>query len=253
MRSASVCATRRSRRLLLAVPVAVAAVTVGLVVSQSGVNGAEKDDSHFTVAGDGSLPTKKPTLGDTRDPLSTDETGYAIHVASTDDSIPDDATDVRGESGPEFVYSDLSDGDVDAGGRLALVVLYDYTGNKAYHQLVDLKAGAVKRSQSAAHLHPPPSPDEAEAAITIALNAKKSVQLVKDFEELEGVPLVSPEQVHYVAGSWSFDGTTTAGSQCGADRCAQLIVSTSSGVYLDTSDFVIDLSTGSIVSLRAAK
>ncbi|MFI5430071.1 hypothetical protein [Aeromicrobium sp. UC242_57] len=242
------CATR-AFKATLAGGLTATAVTATLLLSQTGVTGTEKQPSDsFTVAGDGELPTKRPDLGDSRDPLSTNETGYAIHLASTATSIPDDATDVRGESGPEFLYADLPD-DVDGTGRKALVVLYDYTGNKTYHQLVNLKTGDVT-SKSAQRLQPPPSPDEAKTATTIAINADPALPFSTQFAESEGVPLISSEQVGYVAGAWTFDGTTVRGKSCGTDRCVQLMVKTTSGIYLSTLDFVVNLSTGDVISLE---
>ncbi|MFI5430083.1 hypothetical protein [Aeromicrobium sp. UC242_57] len=110
--------------------------------------------------------------------------------------------------------------DVDSSGRQAVIALYDYTANKTYRQTVNLQTGAVT-SASARRLQPPPSPDEAAAAITIAIKAHKKQVFARQFEQSEGVPLVSPDQVSYVAGAWVFDGTTTTGRSCGLDRCAQ--------------------------------
>lgn len=247
MRTLSIRATRRSR-LIATATVVVAATATALTVSQSGVTGAEKDESIFTVAGNGELQTKKPKLEDTRDPLSTKETGYAIQLASTDSSVPKNATDVDGEEGPEFLHADVPD-DIDSSGRHALVVLYDYTGNRTYQQLVDLKTGTVS-SKSAARLQPPTSPDEAKAAINIAISTELALPFKTQFEKSEGMPLVSPEQVGYVAGAWIFDGSTAGGTSCGADRCARLLVTTPSGNYLTTSDFIVNLSTGQAVSLE---
>lgn len=237
--------TTRRARSSTAVMVVATAVVATWVVGQTGVTGAEDDSkgsTAFRVAGDGSLPAKRPALGSAREPLSTDETGYAVRIAVADPSIPDGATDVRGEAGPQVLYTDIPDGDVDAGGRRALVVVYDYTGNRAYHQLVDLKAGAVTRSKSAAGLQPPTAADEADEAIAIALAAAEPPRFVTDFEKAEGVPLVSPKQISYVAGAWTYDGTTVGGKRCGEDRCAQLVVSTAAGRYLNTIDFVVNLS-----------
>lgn len=252
MKFRMICTTRRARAITGA-SLAATAVAAALIVGQTGVIGAEDDSKRstaFTVAGDGSLPTKRPTLGEAREPLSTDETGYAIRIASADASIPQSATDVHGKAGAQVLYADIPDADVDAGGRRALVVLYDYTGNRTYHQLVDLKAGTVTRSKNAAKLQPPTSADEADAAIAIALSAAEPPKFVTDFEKAEGVPLVSPKQITYVAGAWTYDGTTVGGKECGADRCAQLAVSTASGAYLNTTDFVVDLSTKKLVTLE---
>lgn len=248
MRSIPFCATRASR-VAVAATIASAAAAATLIISQTGVTGAEKQDSTaFSVVGNGKLPTKRPDLGQSRDPLSTDETGYAIHLASTADSIPAGATNVRGKAGPEFLYAELPD-DVDSTGRKSLVVLYDYTGNKTYHQTVNLKTGEVS-SKSAERLQPPPSPDEAKAAAAIAIDAKPALPFVTQFEDSEGIPLISYEQVGYVAGAWTYDGTTSRGKSCGTDRCMKLMVKTTSGIFLGTSDFVVNLSTGETISLE---
>lgn len=248
MKSPTIFAARRTTRLAVAGSLATAAVVGALVVSQTGVTGAEKDPTEFTVVGDGELETKRPSLNDSRDPLSTDETSYAIHVASTDSSIPQDATDVSGEAGPEFLHADLPD-DVDSTGRKALVVLYDYTSDKAYQQLVNLKTGTVS-SKSALGLQPPPSLDETKAAITIAIDSESKLPFAKEFETSEGVPLISPDQVGYVSGTWVFEGTTDNGKTCGTDRCVRLLVKTPSNVYLGTNDFVVNLSKGTVVRLE---
>ncbi len=248
MSSSLTRAARRPRVVAAAAAVSMA-VVAALVISQGGVTGAEQDPAAFTVAGDGGLPTTKPPLGESREPLSTDETGYAIHLASTDRSIPAGATNVRGESGPEILQVDVPD-DVDAGGRTAVVVLYDHSDDTTYRQLVDLAAGRVVHGQPSQQLQPPTSADEAAAAITIAIGAAAPPTFAEQFATLEGVPLVSPEQVRYVAGAWTFDGTTPGGSACGKHRCARLMVQTPSGIYLDTSDVVVDLSTGLLIDLE---
>lgn len=245
-------AARRTRLIAVGLVATTAAVAT-LVVGQAGVIGAEDDSkgsAEFTVAGDGSLPTKRPALGDAREPLSTGETGYAVHIATTDASVPAGATDVRGKAGPQVLYADIPDADVDAGGRRALVVLYDYSDNKAYHQLVDLKAGAVTRSKSAVKLQPPTAADEADAAMEIAISAVKPPRFVADFEKTEGMPLVSPEQINYVAAAWSYNGTTVGGKECGTERCARLMVSTAAGTYLNSTDFAVNLSAKRLVALE---
>lgn len=249
MRSLSICATRRFR-LTVAAALAAAAVAATLTISQAGVTGAEKDVSAFTVAGKGTSPTTRPALRDSRDPLSTDETGYAMQLASTDASMPKDATNVRGEAGPEFLYLEMPH-DVDSTKRQAVAVFYDYTANRTYRQLVDLTTGRVT-SKSAVRLQPPPSPDETTAAISLAIAAQPPLPFAAQFEAAVGVPLISREQIGYVAGTWVFDGTTTAGSTCGQDRCVRVLATAPSGEYLGTSNFVINLSDRSVINLETA-
>ncbi|MFD1826106.1 hypothetical protein [Mumia zhuanghuii] len=241
-------------RTRVAGAVVVAALSALAVVALSSSGGAEEDRdqsrSRFVVSGDGSLPTERPKLREPREPLSPEESGYAIRVAQGDDSVPASARDVRGESMPEFLYADVPT-DVDSSGRKALVVLYDYTADTTYHQTVDLRAGKVVESLSAASLQPPLSAGETETAMRHALEAEgETLRFTREFERSEGVPLLSEEQVSYVAGVWTYDGTTDGGRECGAERCAQLGIRAPSGTYLDTTDFVINLSDRSIVRLH---
>lgn len=235
--------------------VAVAALALGLtaaattyVMAQQDVSGTDSGTStKFNVVGDGDLPTQKPKLGEARAALSAEETGYAIHVASTDSSIPSDATDVRGKAGPEFLYADLPDLGEDYTGRKAVVALYDYTHDVSYDQVVDLAAGQVVDSSKSDRAQPPTSATEADLAMKIAIESDADLGFKAEFEENMGVPLIDTDQVDYVAGAWVFNKTTAKGQECGADRCAQLMVSTASGVYLNTFDFVVNLSTQKIV------
>lgn len=237
---------------------AVAALILGLfavlttyLVSQNDVSGADSGKStKFTVVGDGSLPTKKPKLGADRAPLSAEETGYAIYVASKDSSVGSSATSVTGKKGPEFLYADIPDFGQDLDGRIAVVSLYDYTDGVAYDQLVDLGAGKVIKSTKSSKVQPPTSTTEADTAISIAIDSDAKLPFKTEFEESEGVPLIEKDQVEYVAGAWVYDETSAKGKECGTDRCAQLMISTASGVYLNTADFVVNLSKKTIVATQ---
>ena len=239
----------RTRRVAVAaLAIGLTAATTTYVMAQQDVSGTDSGEStKFNVVGDGDLPTSKPKLGADRATLSAEETGYAIHVASTDASIPADATDVRGKAGPEFLYADLPDLGDDYTGRKAVVALYDYTHDVAYDQVVDLGAGKVVDSTKSAKAQPPTSATEADLAMRIAVESDEKLAFKAEFEENMGVPLIDPDQVDYVAGSWVFNKTTAKGKECGEDRCAQLMVSTASGVYLNTFDFIVNLSTQKIV------
>jgi len=250
---ASTRVSRRTRRVAAAAAVAVglAGVTTAYVMTQQSVSATDSGTStEFRVVGDGDLPTKKPALGEDRAPLSTDETGYAIHLASTDTSIPNGATDVLGSGSPEFLYADIPDVGEELTGRKVVVSLYDYTSGKAFDQLVDLGTGAVVRTTTSSKAQPPTSATEADVAMKLAVDSTEDLLFKSEFEQNIGVPLIAPDQVEYVAGAWVFDGSTTQGQECGKDRCAQLMVSTASGVYLNTWDFVVNLTTKQIVKTQ---
>lgn len=240
----------RTRKAVAAAAVAVGVAGAMTAYAIAGEDVAATDSgtsTEFEVVGNGDLPTKKPALGQDRDPLSAEETGYAIHVASTDASVPDDATDVLGEEGPEFLYADLPEVGEDYDGRIAVVSLYDYTHGVAYDQTVDLAAGKVVESVDSKVAQPPTSATEADVAMQLAIESDKDLAFKDEFEAGMGVPLIGTDQVEYVAGAWVFNETTPKGQECGKDRCAQLMVSTATGNYLNTWDFVVNLSTKKIV------
>lgn len=200
----------------------------------------------YRVVGDGSLPTHRPALGAPHDPLSAEEVGYALHLATSDGSVPPSARDVRGRPGPEVLVTDLPPGP-SGRSRSAVVTLYDYASDVGYQQTVDLQAGDV-RSRRVAGLPGPMSADEAAEATRIAIHHTPSLPLRKEFEAAMGVPLVVPDQLHYVAGAFLFDGSTSGGRACGRQRCAQLLLQLPSGTFLTTSGFVVNLSTRTVVA-----
>ncbi|MGH1562151.1 hypothetical protein [Mumia sp. DW29H23] len=242
-------------------PLAVLAAVCTAALIWWAVPGSAKDEpesrAEFSVAGDGELPTSRPDTRDARDPLSTDEVGYAISVATRDPDLPAGAMDVRGEPGWEVLSVDVPDDEVDDGGRRAVVTLYDYAGDSTQVQIVDLSRGRVVKSHAATRLQRPPSVNETQAAVSIALAADPPLAFTADFEASEGVPLVSPEQITSVAGVWTHESAdhhghdqgADNGQECGQQRCVRLIVATPSGRYLGTTDFVVNLSHRSVVRL----
>lgn len=224
-----------------------ALIAIGLA-SQTFGEPAEQDEAAVRAVGNGDLPTKRPKLRAARAPLSAQETGYAVHLASKASEIPAGATDVRGKPGPQLLFTDLPRiAEAEGDRRLAAVMLYDYTSDRAYQVLVDLTESEVLSADSDATLQPPPAADEADAAFQLALKTDEELIFRGQFESETGVPLLSTDQVLYRAGVWTHDGTTAQGQTCGENRCVQLVVQTPSGGYLDTSDFVVDLSNKSIV------
>ncbi|CAM3412905.1 hypothetical protein NODU109028_15805 [Nocardioides dubius] len=232
------------------------AVVAGLLVAVQQWHQQPADGAHdegrpdaYRVVGDGDLPTSRPPLGAPRDALSPEEVGYAIHLATSDTSIPTSTRDVLGKAGPEVLLVGLPDEET-AGRRIAVVSLYDYAADRGYQQRVDLASGAVT-SRHARGLQATISPTEAEVAIQIAIDQSAGLRFATEFEAAQGAPLVAPEQVHFVAGTFRFDGSTLAGDACGRQRCAQLLLQLPSGAYLNTSDFVVNLSTRDVVRINA--
>lgn len=202
-------------------------------------------DTDYAVVGDGSLPAKKPALGSPRDPLSPDEIGYALALATDPAHLPAKTTDVHGSPGVEVLGVELH-ADVDATDRVAVVTLYDYTSNRGIQQTVNLSKGTVA-TDADRRAQPPLSPSEADVAVQIAIDHRPLLDFAREYEQAQGIPLLSPDQVTPVVGTFLYDGSTSGGEQCGRNRCAQLMLRTPSGAYLSTWQFVVDLTAKRVV------
>lgn len=250
--------TRRALRgaskpvLLAALALGVALLTLGLVASSRSSGGpVDPADGRVHRVGDGGLPTERPKLRAARAPLSPAETGYSARLAAASSEIPAGATDVRGAPGPQVLFIDLPRlAESRPGHRLVTVMLYDYTSDRGYDVQVDLTADAVTRVTTDPLLQPPPAVDEAAVALDIALASDQQLTFRHQFEEANGVPLLGASQVKNSAGIWTFDGAGPHGQQCGEHRCVRLLVQDPSGTFFDTSDFVIDLTTKSVVTIH---
>lgn len=239
--------------VLAGIALCIGATVLATVSGRSVGSPATSDPDDFSVAGTGELPTRRPDLRPARAPLSAEEAGYAAWLAKKRSEIPAGATDVRGEPGAQVLYTDLPGvADAEGGARLAVVALYDYTGDLGYQVVVDLTASTVRSTDSHPELQPPIVPDEADAAVEIALASSQPLAFRDQFEEEMGVPLLTREQVSYSAGAWRYDGTAPEGKVCGKHRCAQILVQSPSGSYLSTSDFVVDLTARTVLVLRGA-
>lgn len=211
----------------------------------------EANDGKVHTVNGGALPADRPKLRESRAPLSPEEVGFAVRLATQADSLPPAATDVRGKPGAQFLYADLPRlSEANGDQRLVVVMLYDYTSDRAYQVLVNLNTEHATSTDSAADLQPPPAADEADAAVQLALESKIDLAFRSEFESSNGIPLLSPDQVSYKAGAWLYDESTPGGEKCRKHRCLQLLIRDSSGAYLDTVDFVVDLTNKSIVQLR---
>jgi hypothetical protein len=167
----------------------------------------------------------------------------AAAVDTARSSLPAGAIDVHGDSGGELLSVDL------LGDGSAEVMLYDYAANLT-HELT-VRSGEVLDDR-AGRVQPPPSHDEAISAFGIALERPDPLPFASAFAQRQGVPLVSPDQVSVVAGAWTGDDSRAA-TDCGRHRCVQLVVATPAGDYLDTNGFVVDLSAGRVLELRASR
>ncbi|MET4159336.1 hypothetical protein [Agromyces sp. PvR057] len=241
----------RTRRLPYAIlgggVVAAAAIVGGFMAipAISGASGAESSQTRELEA-----VTSKPELGAPRDPLSADELSYAIHLASTDASVPEDVTSADGSSAPQVLSVDISTRDVDSVDRLVDVFLFDYTSNRTFLQTVDLTDGTVESSSSTG-VQPPTSPDEVDYAFSVFLGDPVASAAVRaEFTAVTGDELESIDQLAVTGGAFVPDAGTLGADACSTDRCVEMQFRVPAGGYLDTTAFVVDLSTESVIGIK---
>jgi len=211
--------------------------------------GEGRHGAEFRVAGDGSIPTSAPRLRAPNEPLSSAERGYAIGLAR--DAMAADAQDVVGEPGGEVLTTELPPLAERSTARLVSVAVYDYTADQLHQLLVDLTAGSVQRDETVEGLQLPPTAAETAISMDLAMKADPEPAFAREYERSTGNPLLTPAQVHAVAGVWrpAYPSATTelATAVCGQHRCVQLLIALPTGQYLDTQDFAVDLSTHSVL------
>lgn len=208
------------------------------------------------VGGDASTPetldtvTERPELGAPRDPLSGAELAYALHLATSDASVPADVTSVDGSAEPQVLSVDVATRDVDSTDRVVDVVLYDYTSDRTFLQAVDLGAGTVE-SSAASGVQPPPSGEEVDHAFGLLLaDAAASAGVRAEFAAVTGGDLTSADQLGVTGGSFVPDASTVGAEVCATDRCVEMQLRVPGGGYLDTTSFVVDLSSRSVIEIR---
>jgi hypothetical protein len=169
----------------------------------------------------------------------------AVHIARA--ALPESSRDLHGEPGAELLSLDQR------GDGSAQVLLYDYAANRT-HQ-VTVASGAVISDSSGVRSQPPPSTGEAVTAFGLALRSLPTPSFVTTFARQQGVPLVSADQIRLQASSWVAPDAGSADAErlprralvCGDHRCLRLVIATAAGDYLNTGDFVVDLSAGRVI------
>lgn len=207
------------------------------------------EDARFRPVGDGSLPETSPPLRAAHEPLSSQERGYAYHLARK--AMPAQSRDIMAEPGGELLAADLPPLADRTSSRLVTVSVYDYASDELHQLLLDLTDQAVVRASSSAGLQLPPSEAETAVALELAIEARPTPRFVEQYRETSGVPLLNPGQVSAVGGVWrpldEQQAAAPATRSCAQHRCVQLLVALPTGEYLDTHDIVIDLSTRTVL------
>jgi hypothetical protein len=248
------------RRLLAATAIAVAGtaamVAVTLPMNAAGDDNSARPQAHSSPSAarqsspDSSAPgtyaprAATPAHGTGDDPLTADEIARARQAAlGADRTLRTTSQDVQGHDGaPQFLTADLTEGD--SAGRRADVLFYNYRDDRVVRTTVDLGTGRVVHTESGTRVQPPPTGPEAREALKVLLADPLGDGVRQDFEAATGHPLSVAGQL--AVRGMTYDNPPPGDAELadcdGAHRCVRLFTRLRGGPWIDTRQFVIDLS-----------
>lgn len=191
-------------------------------------------------------PLPEAATGSGSDPLTSSELDKARTVALTP-QLAADAEDVTGKAGPEYLSAEV---DVEASNRQAEIYFYDYKAEKLVKQVVDLQTGKLAGSFSAAGMQPPASEQETRTALGMLVADPLGAGLKESYRKATGKELNGTDGLVAIAHTYTAKPADQGASQCGTNRCVQLIVQTESAQFLSVSEFIIDLSGRTVARLK---
>ncbi|MGA5305740.1 hypothetical protein ACPCHT_38000 [Nucisporomicrobium flavum] len=191
-------------------------------------------------------PGPEPAAGVGRDGLTSGEVDRARELAVTPE-LAAGAEDVTGAKGPEYLSADVL---ADGGGRRAELYYYDYKTDKLVKQVVDLKAGKLAGSYSAAGMQRPASEREVATALDMLLADPLASELKDAYQKATGKQFAGKDGLTVKAHVYKARPADTSAAQCGKHRCLQLVVETGDGLFIDVNDIIIDLSGRTVARLK---
>ncbi|MEV4708802.1 hypothetical protein [Actinoplanes sp. NPDC049316] len=191
-------------------------------------------------------PGPEPATGVGRDALTSGEVDRARELAVTPE-LAAGAEDVTGAKGPEYLSADVL---ADGGGRRAELYYYDYKTDKLVKQVVDLKAGKLAESYSAAGMQRPASEREVATALDMLLADPLAAELKNAYQKATGKQFAGKDGLTVKAHVYKARPADTGAADCGKHRCLQLVVETADGLFIDVNDIIIDLSGRTVARLK---
>jgi hypothetical protein len=179
-------------------------------------------------------------------PLTEEEVGRARSIALRHGTPPNSLTAER-TRGAEYLDADLVDTPdaTAAAPRRVEVLFYDYGHDQLVKQTVNLDSGTVEHTDTATGIQPPPSNDETRQAATLLIKDPLGKGLRTDFTAAtKGQTLTSPDQLRLRGMSFDTDEQSAPAGldKCGRNRCVRLFTQVRNGPWIDTTDYVVDLS-----------
>ena len=189
------------------------------------------------------------------DPLTDDETKRVEKIA-LNRQLLNTGENVKGARGPQRLTVELTEPDTDQpdsanAPRRADVTFYDYRNDSVVTKTVNLDTGKVEETSTQHGVQPPLGVAEQSEAARLLIADPLGAGLKADYKDATGKELTSPDQLTLT----SMVFRATPGVQpaelgkCGEHRCTRLFPKVKNGAWIDTRDFVIDLSARKVVKL----
>jgi hypothetical protein len=179
-------------------------------------------------------------------PLTKEEVDRARSIALRH-GTPRNSLTAERTQGAEYLDADLVDAPdaTTAAPRRVEVLFYDYGHDQLVKQTVNLDSGTVEHTDTATGVQPPPSNDETRQAAALLIKDPLGKGLRTDFTAAtKGRTLTSPDQLRLRGMSFDTDEQSAPAGleKCGRNRCVRLFTQVKNGPWIDTTDYVVDLS-----------
>ncbi|WP_329172891.1 Tat pathway signal sequence domain protein [Streptomyces sp. NBC_01477] len=216
----------------------------GSAAASAGQSGSGQDRSGDGAAAAENGAPQGPQTG--VGPLTKDEVDRAKSLALRH-GVPRDSLTAERTQGAEYLDADLVEPPDSAGAapRRVEVLFYDYGHDQLVKQTVNLDTATVERTDTATGVQPPPSSDETGQAAGLLIKDPLGKGLRTDFTAAtKGQTLTSPDQLRLRGMSFDTDEQSAPAGlgKCGHDRCVRLFTQVKNGPWIDTTDYVVDLS-----------
>lgn len=186
------------------------------------------------------------------DPLSAEELASATSLGETGEvsgfstrSLSASAS-TSAEIPPQTLLVERRQTRKNESSRLADVYTYHYDSNELERSIIDLNTRSVLNTSRIQGVQLPLVEAELDRAAQLLFDDDEELELIsQEFLRVTGSPLVSRDQLHVKAFTFSADSlpqkVNEASSECGIRRCAQLLLYTDTDIIFEISP-IVDLS-----------
>lgn len=204
------------------------------------------------------LQLSNQALANTLDPISAEEVSRAMLFTPTPtanlqarSASEPDGSEIKESAKLEFLgvkAHRFEKSEQSNGHRWADTLVYDYATDELITTVINLETNTVISVERNREMQPPLSENELERAINLVFeDAEEFSVLAEEFNKITGKTLTSKKQLNYKAFTFFADSmpniVNEASKECGAQRCAQILLYTPDRTSLQYSP-ILNLSAG---------